>query len=298
MQQSAMPYYLYSIITYIIIDNFYFHILTKRKCIRHPYLACFLLQIVPVFTLMFVFGLTVPVTFILIVFLLLPCIAFFEGRLSLRLCAFFLSYLIIFISELLDGFIFLLLNLIFFKKDIPPGSQILMQNMSPALSCLFLTLTLVTIYLIFRKLTPLLEKHYMSLNPSLIIKSGGPLAVIVISTNFIYALDSLEKVLIFICPYLIIYIVCIPLIRSSFKALEQQEVYNEQMRQEKEQIGKELAYFNERDRQFQIIRKWNHDISNHLLSLTYLIEQNKTDAAQNYLDALLTARERKEEEDI
>ena len=36
------------------------------------------------------------------------------------------------------------------------------------------------------------------------------------------------------------------------------------------------------------IRKWNHDIENHLFSLAYLIDMKKTDAAEKYCNSVLS----------
>lgn len=54
-----------------------------------------------------------------------------------------------------------------------------------------------------------------------------------------------------------------------------------------ELLKKQLELSNEIKDEYVRIRKWNHDIENHLLSLSYLIDMQKTEDAQNYCATIL-----------
>ena len=54
-----------------------------------------------------------------------------------------------------------------------------------------------------------------------------------------------------------------------------------------ELLKKQLELSNEIKNEYVRIRKWNHDIENHLLSLSYLIDMQKTEDAKNYCATIL-----------
>lgn len=52
-------------------------------------------------------------------------------------------------------------------------------------------------------------------------------------------------------------------------------------------IEQQMAFSNEIEAQFKEIRKWNHDLNNHLISLSYLFEKESYSEAEEYLKSLL-----------
>lgn len=46
----------------------------------------------------------------------------------------------------------------------------------------------------------------------------------------------------------------------------------------------QLEFFDNFDLEYQELRKWNHDIENHLLSMSYLMKNSKYNEAKKYLD--------------
>ena len=42
------------------------------------------------------------------------------------------------------------------------------------------------------------------------------------------------------------------------------------------------------EKEYHSVRKWNHDMENHLFSLNYLIDTKKYDEADKYLESLLS----------
>ena len=48
----------------------------------------------------------------------------------------------------------------------------------------------------------------------------------------------------------------------------------------------QLDYSHETQQQYQVLRKWNHDIENHLFALSYLTNNGKYKEAADYLDSI------------
>lgn len=50
-----------------------------------------------------------------------------------------------------------------------------------------------------------------------------------------------------------------------------------------ELLKEQLDFFNDMETEYQNLRKWNHDIENHLLSMNYLMQNEKYEEADRYL---------------
>ena len=51
---------------------------------------------------------------------------------------------------------------------------------------------------------------------------------------------------------------------------------------------KQMEFSQEMEKEYRSVRKWNHDMENHLFSLNYLINTKKYDEAEKYLESLLS----------
>ena len=53
-------------------------------------------------------------------------------------------------------------------------------------------------------------------------------------------------------------------------------------------LQKQLEYTTEMEQEYRSVRKWNHDMENHLFSLNYLIRAKKYHEADAYLETILS----------
>ena len=53
-------------------------------------------------------------------------------------------------------------------------------------------------------------------------------------------------------------------------------------------LQKQLEYTTEMEQEYQSVRKWKHDMENHLFSLNYLIRTQKYLEADVYLETILS----------
>lgn len=127
---------------------------------------------------------------------------------------------------------------------------------------------------------------YHRLTPVLILISL-PL-IIPVCTTFLgdFALVSTYPVFV-LCFCIIVYILSyIPAYFGLRKLYRQaQEYYLAQ--NEYALIEQQMAFSNEIEAQFTEIRKWNHDLNNHLVSLSFLFKEERYSQAQEYLKSLL-----------
>ena len=78
--------------------------------------------------------------------------------------------------------------------------------------------------------------------------------------------------------------------RSDLYFRYQESLYsgkNRILREKQVSLKKEqLELMNSLELEYQDLRKWNHDIENHLLSMNYLMKTEKYNEARQYLDSI------------
>lgn len=77
----------------------------------------------------------------------------------------------------------------------------------------------------------------------------------------------------------------LPLLHG-LKRLYQYERSQALLAKQVEIARKQLDYSNEAQKHYQDLRKWNHDIENHLFALSYLTSHHKYEEASAYLDSI------------
>lgn len=276
----------YALLTYLIANKFYCRILTPRDRIKHPMIVNFSLQAAVLIIYGSIYGFTPTSGFSILVngLLLVCCILFFQGELLLRLCAFFIVCFILTLTEIAAAAPFMAINLFFPEKNLLP--KMLIQDGPIGLAALMFLLDLLLLIFVFGKLGGLLENCFLFLRPSLLLRLGGPLAVLLFLQNGLYAFAAVKDYLLYSLLYWAAVAVCLLVLNSALKKLENQESYNIQLKMHEKLIALQLEHFQKAASEYQAMRKWNHDISNHLLSLSYLIKQEQTDEAVKYIDSL------------
>lgn len=287
MEQSIVL--IYALLTYMIVNKFYCRILTPHDRIKHPQIAIFSLQAAALIIYGSIYGFTVSASFSILVnsLLLVCCILFFQGKLLLRLCAFFIVCFILTLAEIASAAPFMAINLFFPEKNLLP--KMLIQDGPVVLAALMFLLDLLLLIFVFSKLGGLLENCFLFLRPSLLLRLGGPLAVLLFLQNGLFAFAAIKDYLLYSLLYWTAVIICLVVLNSALKKLENQESYNIQLKMHEKLIAFQLEHFQKAADEYQATRKWNHDISNHLLSLSYLIKQEQTDEAVKYIDSIFDA---------
>ena len=88
--------------------------------------------------------------------------------------------------------------------------------------------------------------------------------------------------------YWILCLISYPVFRKGIHVIQTQEEAAI-FRQHQLQLMKEqLSLSREMEKEYQALRKWNHDVENHLLSLSYLMDMEKYEQAASYCHSINT----------
>ena len=74
----------------------------------------------------------------------------------------------------------------------------------------------------------------------------------------------------------------------AFRNIYAREKEHELLVQQMDFTKKQMEFSQEMEKEYRSVRKWNHDMENHLFSLNYLINTKKYDEAEKYLESLLS----------
>ena len=86
--------------------------------------------------------------------------------------------------------------------------------------------------------------------------------------------------------FLVILALSVPVIPVFLRGIRNIQIQekNRILREKQIELLKEqLEFFNDKEIEYQNLRKWNHDIENHLLSMNYLMQNGKYKEAERYL---------------
>ena len=88
--------------------------------------------------------------------------------------------------------------------------------------------------------------------------------------------------------YWFLNLLCCLIIARAFHNISLREKRHELLVQQMSFLQKQLEYTTEMEQEYQSVRKWNHDMENHLFSLNYLIRTQKYLEADVYLETILS----------
>lgn len=142
-------------------------------------------------------------------------------------------------------------------------------------------------YLFYKNVFSLLRECINYLKFTLLLFIILPIFLPLIATEFLQHYKFSNQ---FIPVILYITCCCISflLFIHGLKSLEQEQINFKQNLHKMELLKKKMEVSEEMKQEYIKIRKWNHDIENHLFSLAYLIDMKKTDAAEKYCNSVLS----------
>ena len=88
--------------------------------------------------------------------------------------------------------------------------------------------------------------------------------------------------------YWFLNLLCCLIIARAFHNISLREKRHELLVQQMSFLQKQLEYTTEMEQEYQSVRKWKHDMENHLFSLNYLIRTQKYHEADVYLETILS----------
>lgn len=281
------------ILVYLLVSlisaNFYCCILTPYRRILSPFIAClifYLIMCLPMTYLMF--HMHYLATALMKMLLFLPCLLFFQGRTSMRLMAGLIVITLGYMAELAAAAPVKLINL--FIPDINLMPLVLLSQKQYLLYLILSGTDLIVNYICFRALGNVLKDHYRFMTSDIIVLLALPSLCSLLLGDVISILGfntaSFSEFWAGSLFYWIGCIICFFFILIGMNRLKKQEY--KQLLQEKQKIlvRKQLTYSCKIEEVYHSIRKWNHDYSGHLISLSYLLQQNKFKDAETYIQEI------------
>lgn len=282
-----------TVLAFFAADYFYCTILKKRHSIRNLKITLCIFNLLFVALYLITQNHALIKNFLGISYLLLPCILFFEDDILHRLCAYFSILSVMIVSEMLISSIFLIADILFPNLAWAPSTML--ENGNIITLTLFVLLLFGSQMLFSYKLAQILKDYFVLVRPYLILKTGCSIIFSLISQNLFATCNDYQAVLNFTPVYFILTIISLFLFNNTLKSLAEETEHISSLQAQKLYAEQQLQSFQNNAREYQHIREWNHDISNHLLSLSYLITSDKTSEAMQYIDFLLEKHSTKED---
>lgn len=283
---SDFVFFISIVLSFFAADYFYCNILPPRPHIRHPFIACSYLNLI--FIAFYLLALKYPdiSSIIYNLYIFLPVLLFFKGDILHRICAGFTAWTIIVLSESFANILFIIADMLSPNVTLAP---VIFLAEKKALLMLFFTIVLAILHFSFcHKLSQILKQRFMNLRPALLFQLGFIFWFSLFSQNICFSISSPKTLLMFVPFFLVITMLILRIFNRSFKSFEREVQFSFEIQMKNQYLKQQLDSFHETYQEYQNIKKWNHDISNHLLALSYLIEAEKNTEAEQYINALLS----------
>lgn len=209
----------------------------------------------------------------------------FKGSTRQKVLIYFIFLFVSIFIEMLSVNIYLQLYILFTQT--PSYTALNIFSHSSFQEKLFIQLLIFVFnWIVYRKIFSLLQECLPYLKLSLLLQIIFPFFLPLIATEF-KSYYSFASSLIPVLIYIASCILSLPLFMHGIHRLKMEQIKFNQTTHKVELLKKQLELSNEMKDEYARIRKWNHDIENHLLSLSYLIDTQKTEEAHDYCASIL-----------
>lgn len=246
------------------VTYFYCHILTPKHQRKLTYLISCLVMTPDLLICIYNYQ---NVTYFHWFIIMLPLLFLFQDSVKKRAACYVTVYLILMFSELIGFFISctlisLILGRIILPSEVTGGQAIL--------SSIFIILSgIILIWMTFSYIIKLFR--YMKMSTLLLIVL--PVILCTIAHTFI---ENSR----WTCLTIPLFILCYPVLHKGFQMMKTQERKRHQREQQSLLIEKQLSFSKDLEQEYRELQKWNHDIDNHILALSYLMQTG------NYKDCI------------
>ena len=224
-------------------------------------------------------------TWVLQLALVLWVILLFTDTLKRKLSAFLIYISIMMISESISGSLILSLYALLHGE----AAYNIYYTLSTTWEILLMTtLTFLITLLIISKVVPLLKKYSHSIHLTTLAELVFPAQVSSLITGLILYKENSPWYGWLIFLYWLIEFLCYFIVLRAFRNIYAREKEHELLVQQMDFTRKQMEFSQEMEKEYRSVRKWNHDMENHLFSLNYLINTKKYDEAEKYLESLLS----------
>lgn len=266
-------------------------LLTPRDRIRHPRLTAFCFHTAVFLAILTSTGFSISfIPIAVMAALLLTCMVLFHNKVSHKLSAFFIIYFMILICEGSTGAIMRLINLLFPKAELVTYYMLLEGNSRSYI--VYVIIDMALYYVVCKLIIPTIQYCLALADVKITLQIAFPIGgALLISNVFASYSFNLQQYLLLTAICILIYICSFVLFIRGFHSLQKLNAQQLQLELEERQLKSQHTHSKILEKQYEDFRKWNHDISNHLLSISYLIEKGDFINAYNYIGNILDSTE-------
>ena len=287
---DSMNSYVYVLILpYICWSAAYFFssLLMPRKFLSHPMLTVFLILMVSVPTVMHLktHNVTVGTVSTQLLFLGIVFI-FYCGSVSRKLACYFIYAISLTLVEIIACNILILIrplwagtpisfNEIYFVTDIPDILCVSLADICIGILC-------------FQKEATLLKRCFSYIHLKTFLQLLYPVYLPIIAQQVIINLTEYQIFPALAAAYWILCLISYPVFRKGIQVIQAQEEAAVSRQHQLQLMKEQLSLSREMEKEYQALRKWNHDVENHLLSLSYLMDMKKYEHTASYCRSINT----------
>lgn len=266
---------------------FFCSVLKPRRFLNHPILTVFLLLMVSVPAVMLLKTQNVTIGTISIQLLFLGIVfIFYCGTVSRKLACYFIYAISLTLVEILACNILVLIRPLWAEVPIA-FNEIYFVTDTADILCVSLADICIGV-LCFQKESALLKRCFSYLHLKTFLQLLYPVYLPIIAQQVIISLTEYSLFPALAAAYWILCLISYPVFRKGIHVIQTQEEAAI-FRQHQLQLMKEqLSLSREMEKEYQALRKWNHDVENHLLSLSYLMDMEKYEQAASYCHSINT----------
>ena len=284
----AIPLYQFFItIPYIswTLAFFYTSLLTPRHWLKRP-LPSVLIPTILVYIFLSIIKTQSATlgTNLIQIYAFLSCIIFFENKFLQKLSCFVIYDLTTIVVETISGNLFLMIRNILSADSMTFTSILQVTEMSDIILMSLLNALIGIIF--FLKETPLMKQCFSLLNARVFFELILTLLTPILAQGLIIYQTENPHFPVLAGIYWFFCFLCYPIFTLGLRSIQRQERESLRKRNQLLLAKEQLTFSQNMEQEYISLRKWNHDNENHLMAISYLMEQKKTTDVIEYLKSL------------
>ena len=227
-------------------------------------------------------------------FIFLNVFFLFRGPVKQKLLSYFIFLLTAILTEILSINIYIQIYNHFFHQPAYTATNI--YSLCSFHEKLMIQMMIFSFgYLFYKNIFSLLKKCINYLKFSLLLLITLPIIHPLITTEFTQYY-KFQQSFIPVLLYIICCCITFPLFIHGLHLFKKEQIAFNRNLHKMELLKQQMEVSEEMKQEYVKIRKWNHDIENHLLSLEYLTRTRKADEAERYCSSVLLNSPKPEEQ--
>lgn len=225
------------------------------------------------------------ISFIILPIWVLNNILFLEGTKGFRASLTVIFYIFALLSESFTGMLVGVMSLLFPKWNLI--SLYIGRNGSDFTLIVTTAIDIIVFFFASRIMEKALGKYMHLINTKLILLLGLPVVIVIFIINILCVMPTAQHCMIaFMLSVPLFAIVHWKVFRHGTQLLQEQEQLHLEEKQRLVILKQENAHYQEMNEEYRKLRKWNHDIKNHLLVLSHLSEREDYKKVMEYIDTM------------